>query len=118
MNLPGQSHYTLELRQLGSMTLLGDLALLRMEELSTESDGGIVLTEAAVAESAGVSRIGVVVLIGTGKPDEDGVIRRPDVTVGQRVLIHRIAGDVVTVAGKEYRMVPSVEMLAVVEDDV
>jgi co-chaperonin GroES (HSP10) len=117
MNLPGQSQYTLEPEQLEGMTLLGDLTLLRLEELPTESEGGIVLTEAAVAEGAGTHRIGEVVLVGTGWPDEKGVTRPPDVTVGQRVLIHRIAGDVVTVADKEYRMVPTAEMLAVVEDD-
>jgi co-chaperonin GroES (HSP10) len=108
--MPGQSSFDLSsVEDITTLKLLGDLVLVDIDELETETSSGIIIPESAAAEMIGDTLTGTVVSVGT---EGD-----PELVIGTRVLIHRIAGDYMTVGQSEYRCVPSVEILCLVVDD-
>jgi len=82
------------------------------DEAGTKSASGIILPESAKKEQAGE---GVVVVVGSGKWDEDGEKRIPmEVKEGDRVVYSKYGFDEVKIADKEYFIVGESSILAVI----
>ena len=52
--------------------------------------------------------------LGTGKKNEDGTLQGFDVKVGDRVLISKYGGSEIKIDGKEYKLLNSDDLLAIV----
>jgi co-chaperonin GroES (HSP10) len=64
-----------------------------------------------------VNRIGRITAVGPGRLSRKGVLLPPDVEVGDRVIVGRVAGIEVEVDDKELRVIRDGEALCVLEDD-
>jgi chaperonin GroES len=93
-----------------NVTPLGDNVLVqRVEALSTTA-GGIVLPESAKEKP----KEGVVISVGEGKSNEDGVRTPPQVSANDRVIFSSYAGTEISVGGNDYLIVREDEILAIV----
>ena len=89
---------------------LGDRVLLEIKESVEEMKGGILIPDSAKEKPQEY----VVIALGTGKMDENGKKIPFDVKVGDVVLTSRYGGTEVKVEGKEYKIVSSDDILAIV----
>ena len=89
---------------------LGDRVLLEIKESVEEMKGGILIPDSAKEKPQEY----VVIALGTGKMDENGKKIPFDVKVGDVVLTSRYGGTEVKVDGKEYKVVNSDDILAIV----
>jgi chaperonin GroES len=84
------------------------------EESGTKSPSGIIIPDTVSKEKP---EQGIVVAVGPGKYDEDGVRRIPvSVSVGDRVMFSKYGFDEVKVGGKEYFIVPEGSVLAIINE--
>lgn len=84
------------------------------EESGTRSPSGIIIPETVSKEKP---EQGIVVAVGPGRYDEDGVRRIPlSVTVGDRVIFSKYGFDEVKVGGKEYFIVSEQSVLAIINE--
>lgn len=89
---------------------LGDRVLLEIVEVAEQVRGGIVIPDTAKEKPQEYR----VVALGTGKNDDNGKKIPFDVKVGDIVLTSRYGGTEVKVADKEYKVVSSEDILAIV----
>lgn len=90
---------------------LGDNILI--EPLAGESKlpSGIVIPDTAKEKP----QEGKVVAVGSGKMGEDGKLIKPEVKKGDKVLYKRWGGNEIKIEGKEYLIVGSEDILAIIE---
>ena len=82
----------------------------RLEEKEVKK-GGIIIPDTAKEKP----QEGKVIAIGTGKRDENGKLIPFEVKKGDRVLISKYGGTEVKLNGKEYKILNSDDILAVIE---
>ncbi len=93
---------------------LGDRVVVRRltdEESGTKSASGIIIPDTISKEKP---EQGIVIAVGPGKWDEDGVKRIPlDVAVGNRVVFSKYGYDEVKIGNEEFFVVSESSVLAV-----
>lgn len=89
---------------------LGDRVLVEAIEIGEQVKGGIVIPDAAKEKPQEAK----VVALGTGKVDEDGKRIPFDVKVGDLVLTSKYGGTEVRYNDKEYKILNSSDILAVI----
>ena len=90
---------------------LGDRVLVEPAEERETKKGGIIIPDSAKEKPTE----GVIVALGTGKTDDNGKKVPFEVKKGDRVLISKYGGTEVKLNGKEYKILKSDDILAVVE---
>src|SRR3989454_2652850 len=90
---------------------LGDRVLVEPAEERETKKGGIIIPDTAKEKPTE----GVIVALGTGKTDDDGKKVPFEVKKGDRVLISKYGGTEVKLNGKEYKILNSDDILALVE---
>jgi len=90
---------------------LHDRIVVRREEEETKSAGGIVLPGSASEKPAQ----GEVIAVGTGKILDNGEVRAPDLSVGDKVLFGQYGGSTVKVDGEELLILSESEIFGVLE---
>ena len=90
---------------------LGDRVLVEPVEEKEVKKGGIIIPDAAKeTPTEGLGRA-----LGTGKKDDNGKLIAFEVKVGDRVLISKYGGTEIKVDGKEYKLLNSDDILAIVD---
>jgi len=90
---------------------LGDRILVEAVEEKEVKKGGIVIPDTA-REKPMESRV---VALGTGKTDENGKKVPFEMKKGDRVLVAKYGGTEISLEGKEYKILNSEDVLAVLE---
>lgn len=90
---------------------LGDRVLVEAAEEKEVKKGGIIIPDSAKEKPIE----SVVVALGTGKTDENGKKSAFEVKVGDRVLTSKYGGTDIKIDGKEYKILSSDDILAVLE---
>jgi len=92
---------------------LGDRVLVRRldEEKEQRSSGGIIIPDTAKEKPME----GRIEAVGPGRRSDDGKLVKPDVKVGDRVLIGKYAGTEVKIEGEEFIIMREDDVLGVIE---
>jgi len=90
---------------------LGDRVLVEPVEEKETKKGGIIIPDTAKQKPTE----GLVVALGTGKIDDNGKKVPFEVKKGDRVLISKYGGTEIKLDGKEYKILNSDDILAMVE---
>jgi len=90
---------------------LGDRVLVEPVEEKETKKGGIIIPDTAKEKPTE----GLVVALGTGKIDDNGKKVPFEVKKGDRVLISKYGGTEIKLDGKEYKILNSDDILAMVE---
>jgi len=90
---------------------LGDRVLVEPVEEKEVKKGGIIIPDTAKEKPTE----GLVVALGTGKTDDNGKKVPFEVKKGDRVLISKYGGTEIKLNGKEYKILSSEDILAIVE---
>ena len=90
---------------------LGDHVLVEPAEEKEVKKGGIIIPDTAKEKPTE----GVVRAVGPGKKDDDGKTIPIEVQEGDRVLITKYGGTEVKLDGKEYKILNSGDLLAIVQ---
>jgi chaperonin GroES len=90
---------------------LGDRVLIEPVEEKEVKKGGIIIPDTAKEKP----QEGVVRALGTGKLDENGKRIPFEVKVGDRVLVSKYGGTEIKVDDKEYKLMSSDDLLAILE---
>ena len=94
-----------------NLKLLGDRVLVEPVEEKEVKKGGIIIPDTAKEKPTE----GLIIALGTGKTDDNGKKVPFEVKKGDRVLISKYGGTEVKLNGKEYKILNSDDILAVVE---
>ncbi len=89
---------------------LGDRVLVEPQEERETKKGGIIIPDSAKEKPTE----GVIRALGTGKKDENGKTLPFEVKVGDRVLVSKYGGTEIKIDGKEYKLLSSDDILAIV----
>ncbi len=89
---------------------LGDRVLVEPAEEEEQKAGGIIIPDTAKEKPVE----SVVVALGTGKTGDDGKKVPFEVKKGDRVLISKYGGTEIKLGGKEYKILNSDDILAIV----
>lgn len=89
---------------------LGDRVLVEAVEETEQKQGGIIIPDSAKEKPTE----SVVVALGTGKTDDNGKKIDFEVKVGDKVLTSKYGGTEIKIDGKEYKILSSDEILAVI----
>jgi chaperonin GroES len=89
---------------------LSDRVLVKRVESESKSAGGIVIPDTAQEKPM----IGEVIAVGNGKVLDNGEIRKPDVSVGDRILFGKYSGTEVKLDGEDYLMMKEEDIMAIV----
>jgi chaperonin GroES len=89
---------------------LGDRVLVEAVEEKEVKKGGIIIPDSAKEKPTEA----FVRVLGTGKTDDDGKKVPFEVKVGDRVLISKYGGTEIKLDGKEYKLLNSDDILAIV----
>lgn len=89
---------------------LGDRVLVEPVEEQEVKKGGIIIPDTA-KEKPTEARV---VSLGTGRKDDDGKVVPFEVKKGDRVLISKYGGTEVKLDGKEYKILNSDDILAII----
>ena len=89
---------------------LGDRILVEAVEEKETKKGGIIIPDSAKEKP----QEGIVRVLGTGKTGEDGKKIAFEVKVGDRVLVSKYGGTEIKIEGKEYKLLSSDDILAIV----
>lgn len=92
-------------------TPIGDRVLVERIESQTPLKGGIILPDSAKKKQESVK----VIALGQGKWDKNGNLVPPPVKVGDIVLMDKYAGQQVQIEDKEYLILRSDDIIAIVE---
>jgi len=98
-------------RMAANLKPLGDRVLVEPVEEKEVKKGGIIIPDTAKEKPTE----GVIVALGTGKTDDNGKKVPFEVKKGDRVLISKYGGTEIKLNGKEYKILNSDDILAVVE---
>ena len=90
---------------------LGDHVLVEPAEEKEVKKGGIIIQDTAKEKPTE----GIVRAVGPGKKDDDGKTIPIEVKEGDRVLITKYGGTEVKLDSKEYKILNSDDLLAIVE---
>jgi chaperonin GroES len=90
---------------------LGDRVLVEPAEEKELKKGGIIIPDSAKEKPTE----GIVVALGTGKTDENGKKIPFEVKKGDRVLVSKYGGTEIKLDGKEYKILSTDDILAVIE---
>lgn len=90
---------------------LHDRVVVRRKDEERTSAGGILIPDTATEKPIE----GEVVAVGSGKPLDNGEIRRPDLKVGDRVLFGKYSGTEVKVSGETVLVMREDDIMAVIE---
>ena len=90
---------------------LGDRLLVEPVEEKEVKKGGIIIPDTAKEKP----QEGVIVALGTGKTDDNGKKVAFEVKKGDRVLVSKYGGTEIKLDGKEYKILNSDDILAVIE---
>jgi chaperonin GroES len=90
---------------------LGDRLLVEPAEEKEVKKGGIIIPDTAKEKP----QEGIVVALGTGKVNDDGKKIPFEVKKGDRVLVSKYGGTEIKLDGKEYKIMSSDDILAVIE---
>jgi chaperonin GroES len=90
---------------------LGDRILVEPAEEKETKKGGIIIPDSAKEKPME----SVVVALGTGKTDENGKKLPFEVKVGDNVLVSKYGGTEIKLNGKEYKILSSDDILAIIE---
>ena len=90
---------------------LGDRVLVEPLEEKEVKKGGIIIPDSAKEKPTE----GVIRALGTGKTDDNGKKVPFEVRVGDRVLVSKYGGTEIKLDGKEYKILNSDDILAVIE---
>jgi chaperonin GroES len=90
---------------------LGDRVLVEAVEEKETKKGGIIIPDSAKEKPTEAT----VRALGTGKTDDNGKKVPFEVKVGDRILISKYGGTEIKIEGKEYKLLNSDDILAVVE---
>jgi len=90
---------------------LGDRILVEPVEEKETKKGGIIIPDTAKEKP----QEGVIRVLGTGKLDDNGKKIAFEVKVGDRVLCSKYGGTEIKLDGKEYKLLGSDDILAVLE---
>ena len=88
---------------------LGDRVLVEPVEEKETKKGGIIIPDSAKEKPTE----GVVRALGTGKTDDEGKKVPFEVKVGDRVLISKYGGTEIKIDNKEYKLLSSDDLLAI-----
>jgi|TARA_B100000768_G_scaffold127492_1_gene118132 chaperonin GroES len=91
---------------------LHDRLIVRRQEEERTTSSGIVIPESASAEKPDQ---GVVEAVGNGKLLDDGNVRKLDVSVGDKVLFGKYAGQAVKVDGDELLVMKEEDVMGIIE---
>ena len=83
-----------------ALTPVGMQVLVALEELPMTSAGGIQLPENLARQSRERAEQGVVIAVGPGALNREGIALRPEVAVGDRVVVKRFLGTEFTLDGR------------------
>jgi len=89
---------------------LGDRVLVEPAEEKEVKKGGIIIPDSAKEKPSE----SVVVALGTGKTDDSGKKIPFEVKVGDTVLVSKYGGTEIKLDGKEYKILNSDDILAIV----
>ena len=90
---------------------LGDRVLVEPVEEKEVKKGGIIIPDSAKEKP----QEGIVRALGTGKTDDSGKKVPFEIKVGDRVLTSKYGGTEIKIEGKEYKLLSSDDLLAVIE---
>ena len=90
---------------------LGDRLLVEPIEEKEVKKGGIIIPDSAKEKP----QEGIIVALGTGKTDDNGKKVPFEVKKGDRVLVSKYGGTEIKLDGKEYKILNSEDILAVIE---
>jgi chaperonin GroES len=90
---------------------LGDRVLVEPAEEKEVKKGGIIIPDTAKEKPTE----GLVVALGTGKTDDNGKKVAFEVKKGDRVLVSKYGGTEIKLDGKEYKILSSDDILAVID---
>ena len=90
---------------------LGDRVLVEPVEDKEVKKGGIIIPDTAKEKP----QEGIVRVLGTGKTDDEGKKVAFEVKVGDRVLVSKYGGTEIKIDGKEYKILSSDDILAVLD---
>jgi chaperonin GroES len=90
---------------------LGDRILVESVEEKEVKKGGIIIPDSAKEKPTEA----VVRVLGTGKTDDEGKKVPFEVKVGDRILISKYGGTEVKLDDKEYKLLSSDDVLAILE---
>src|SRR6185436_17442756 len=90
---------------------LGDRLLVEPVEEKETKKGGIIIPDTAKEKPTE----GIVVALGTGKTDDNGKKVAFEVKKGDRVLVSKYGGTEIKLDGKEYKILNSDDILAVID---
>lgn len=90
---------------------IGDRVLVEHIEEKEQVRGGIIIPDSAKEKPQEAK----VIALGTGKKGEDGKVTAFEVKVGDRVLISKYGGTEIKIEGKEYKLLNSDDILAVID---
>lgn len=89
---------------------LGDRVLVEPAEETEQKEGGIIIPDSAKEKPTE----SIVVALGTGKTDDNGNKIPFEVKEGDRVLVSKYGGTEVKVEGREYKILSSDDILAII----
>ena len=90
---------------------LGDRILVEPAEEKEVKKGGIIIPDSAKEKPTE----GIVVALGTGKTDDNGKKVPFEMKKGDRVLVSKYGGTEIKIDGKEYKILSSDDILAVLD---
>ena len=90
---------------------LGDRVLVEPVEEKETKKGGIIIPDTAKEKPTE----GLIIALGTGKTDDNGKKVPFEVKKGDRVLISKYGGTEIKLDGREYKILNSDDILAMVE---
>jgi chaperonin GroES len=90
---------------------LGDRVLVEPAEEKEVKKGGIIIPDTAKEKPTE----GIVIALGTGKTDDSGKKVPFEVKKGDRVLVTKYGGTEIKLDGKDYKIMSSDDILAVIE---
>src|SRR5467141_2112673 len=90
---------------------LGDRILVEPAEEKETKKGGIIIPDSAKEKPTE----GIVVALGTGKVDDNGKKIPFEIKKGDRVLVSKYGGTEIKLDGKEYKILSSDDILAVID---
>ena len=90
---------------------IGDRILVEPAEEKEVKKGGIIIPDSAKEKP----QEAIVVALGTGKVDDNGKKVAFEVKKGDRVLVSKYGGTEIKIDGKEYKLLSSDDILAILE---
>ena len=90
---------------------LQDRVIVKRSEEEGKTKGGIIIPDTA-KEKPGE---GIVVAVGKGKTAKDGILIKPDVKAGDRILFTKYSGNEVKINGVEHLIMREDDILGIIE---